>query len=359
VKIVFGVIMMIAALPLLFWNEGRAVRTAQALEEGRGVAVTTSSDKVDPGKEGKLVHTTGRARTADTVSDPVFGIATNAIALKRNVEMYQWTEERESRGRSADNYVYKYTKQWSALLVDSAKFKVPDEHPNPRRMQYNSEKWIASTVTLGAYTLSSSQVNRIPGEDPVKAVLPSSGSTARAVREHAGALYVGENPEQPQVGDLRITFTKVPDSDVSIVAKQVGSSFAPYRASSGSTVDLQSKGIVSLDEMVTGAEDKNIAAMWGLRVFGFILMAIGAGLMLRPLAAIFSGVPIVGQIVGAGTVLIAVLLAAVLSLTIIGIAWIFYRPLLGIALLLVGGAAAYGIWQQVGKARRKGVATAP
>jgi hypothetical protein len=138
-KVVFGVIMMIAALPLLFWNEGRAVRTAQALEEGRGSAVTTSSDKVDPGKEGKLVHAAGRARTADTVSDPVFGVSTNAIALKRKVEMYQWTEERESRGGDSDNYVYKYTKQWSASLVDASKFKVPDEHPNPRSMQYSSE----------------------------------------------------------------------------------------------------------------------------------------------------------------------------------------------------------------------------
>jgi len=356
-KVVFGVLMMIAALPLLFWNEGRAVRTAQALEEGRGSAVTTSSDKADPGKEGKLVHTTGRARTADTVSDPVFGVSTNAIALKRKVEMYQWTEERESRGRGSDNYVYKYTKQWSASLVDASKFKVPDEHPNPRSMQYSSEKWIAGKVTLGAYTLSPSQVNRIPGADPVHAVLPPSGTvTAGALREHGGALYIGENPEQPQVGDLRITYAKVPDSDVSIVAKQVGSSFAPYRAKSGSTVDLQSKGIVSLDEMFTGAEDANTAAMWGLRVGGFILMAIGVGLMLRPLAAIAGGIPILGAIVGAGTVLIAVLIAAVLSLTTIGLAWIFFRPLLGVALLLVGGAAAYGLWHRIGKARREGVA---
>jgi hypothetical protein len=209
---------------------------------------------------------------------------------------------------------------------------------------------------LGAYTLSSSQVNRIPGEDPVQAVLPPSASGTALARERGGALYVGENPEQPQVGDLCITYAKVSDSDVSIVAKQVGSSFAPYRAKSGSTVDLQSKGIVSLDEMFTGAEDANTAAMWGLRVGGFILMAIGVGLMLRPLAAIAGGIPILGAIVGAGTVLIAVLLAAVLSLTTIGLAWIFFRPLLGVALLLVGGAAAYGLWLRIGKARREGVA---
>ena len=88
----------------------------------------------------------------------------------------------------------------------------------------------------------------------------------------------GGLPSLPKVGDLRITFTKVPDSDVSIVAKQVGSSFAPYRAKAGPTVDLQTKGIVSLDEMFTGAEDANIAAMWALRISGFILTAIDSNL---------------------------------------------------------------------------------
>src|SRR5687768_7217856 len=100
-KVVIGILMMIGALPMLFWNEGRAVRTAESLGEGRGAAVSVSSEKVDPAKEGKLVHTMGRAKTADTVSDPVFGVSANAIALRRKVEMYQWKETSESRGRNA------------------------------------------------------------------------------------------------------------------------------------------------------------------------------------------------------------------------------------------------------------------
>src|SRR5471030_367255 len=66
--ILIGLVMVIAAFPLLFWNEGRAVRTAKSLDEGSGAVVTTPSDKVDAAKEGQLVHTTGRAKTAETIS---------------------------------------------------------------------------------------------------------------------------------------------------------------------------------------------------------------------------------------------------------------------------------------------------
>jgi hypothetical protein len=61
----------------------------------------------------------------------------------------------------------------------------------------------------------------------------------------------------------------------------------------------------------------------------------------------------VGSIVGAGLTLVAMLLAAVLSLTIISIAWIFYRPLLGITLLALGAGAIYGIWYYIAKIRGK------
>lgn len=357
-KIVFGVLMMLGAFPLLFWNEGRAVRTAESLEEGRGRVITVSPDKVDPANEGKLVHTTGRARTADTVSDPTFGVAVNAIALKRRVEVYQWHEKSESRGRNSDSNVYKYTKQWSDTLVDSSKFKVPDEHPNPTSMQYKSDKWLASKVTLGAFTLNPRQVDGIPGDDPVKASLPTGAAAMRDLHERDGVLYLGSKPAEPQVGDLRISFSKVPESDLSIVARQSGTLFAPYRAKSGATVDLQTAGTVSGDEMFTSAEHANVAALWGARIMGFILMAIGVGLMLRTFTSILAAIPFIGHLVNAGTVVVAVMTAAVLSLTTISIAWIFYRPLLGLALLVIGGGAIYAVWRQLEKKPDKPAAPA-
>src|SRR5262249_46185674 len=126
--VLIGIVMAIAAFPLLFWNEGRAVRTAQSLAEGRGAVVTVSADKVDPGNERKLVPLTALAKPADTVADPALGVAVNALRLKRNVEMYQWNEKSKSEtknklgGGTETVTTYSYEREWSTSLIDSSRF---------------------------------------------------------------------------------------------------------------------------------------------------------------------------------------------------------------------------------------------
>jgi hypothetical protein len=56
-------------------------------------------------------------------------------------------------------------------------------------------------------------------------------------------------------------------------------------------------------------------------------------------------VPFIGNLLGAGATLFAVLLALPLSLATISVGWVFYRPLVGVPLLI--GAVALlvgGIW---------------
>jgi hypothetical protein len=353
-----GLVMTVAAFPLLFWNEGRAVRVAKSLDEGRGAVVTVSSERVEPANEGKLVHTTGRAKTGEILADPVFGVSANALHLKRKVEMYQWkessrSETREKLGGGTETVTtYTYQRDWSESPIDSSRFKQPSGHQNPRAMPYKSEIWTAGKVTLGAYTLTSAQVGRISGDEPVTAsaarVRPEFG---RPLLEYSGGFYSGETPDQPRIGDLRISFSMVGETDVTVVARQIGNSFEPYRAKAGSTVDLQRKGIASADEMFTSAGEANVLLTWILRGAGFLLMAIGIGMILKPLSVLASVLPILGDIVGAGTGIIAFLLSGVLSLVTIAIAWIFYRPLLGIVLLVVGGGLVCGVMHLIRKAR--------
>ena len=68
-SVVFGLILFVVAFPLLWWNEGRAVRTARSLTEGLGAVVSVPADNVDPSKEGKLVHLSGAVKTAAPVAD--------------------------------------------------------------------------------------------------------------------------------------------------------------------------------------------------------------------------------------------------------------------------------------------------
>jgi hypothetical protein len=70
-------------------------------------------------------------------------------------------------------------------------------------------------------------------------------------------------------------------------------------------------------------------------------------------------VPLFGTLLGAGLSLFAGLTAAALSLITIAVAWIFFRPLLGIALLLLAlGGIALLVWAGL-RAKRARVASPP
>ena len=85
-----GVVLICAATWLLWWNEERTFKTAGAIGEAQLVAQDVEDiSRVDPELNGRVIHASGRADTKDVIRDPIFGVETNAINLKRNAEYYQ------------------------------------------------------------------------------------------------------------------------------------------------------------------------------------------------------------------------------------------------------------------------------
>jgi hypothetical protein len=107
--------------------------------------------------------------------------------------------------------------------------------------------------------------------------------------------------------------------------------------------------------MFQEAEASNRLMTWVLRFVGCLLMFFGIAAILRPLSVLADVVPLFGNIVGAGTTVIALLIAALFSLVTIAIAWIVYRPLIGAAVL----AAAAAIIFLIVRSMKKGKAAAP
>jgi hypothetical protein len=204
-------------------------------------------------------------------------------------------------------------------------------------MPYNSEELVADKITLGTFTLSPSLVSMISGTQalPVNSDIPLPEELADKAKRHEGGFYLGANPASPQVGDVRIKFETVPATEVSLIAQQTGSSFAPYQAKAGGTIELLQTGTVTANAMFKKAEQDNAILTWILRVVGFFLMFAGLSMMFKVLSVAADLLPFLGSIIGAGTGMIAFLIAAVLSLITIAVAWIVFRPLLGIVLLAV------------------------
>jgi hypothetical protein len=344
--VLFGFVFFVVAFPLLFWNEGRAVRTAKSLEEGSGIVVSVSPDRVDSANEGKLVHMSGFAKTDDVLVDETFGIRESAVHLVREVEMYQWVESESSTtetkigGSEEKTTTYEYSTEWSDDLIDSSDFHSPGGHQNPRAFPYEARTVSASTVTLGAFGLSGSQVSQIQKSEPLyPAEVPRE--LAKKARLQEGTFYFGANPEHPAVGDVRVRFRAVRPGALSVVARQVSSTFEPYQAQAGGTVFLLEESVASAEAMFEAAQTQNTIVTWLLRGLGFFLMFAGLGMIFRPIAVFGDVVPLVGTLLRAGTGVFAGLTAAFFSFVTIGIAWFVYRPVLGITLLVLAAGAGF------------------
>ena len=80
------------SIVVLFWNEGRAVTTANSLKEGAASVISVPADSVSPTNERKLIHLSGEVLAGEVIRDPVFSISATALRIARQPEMYQWKE---------------------------------------------------------------------------------------------------------------------------------------------------------------------------------------------------------------------------------------------------------------------------
>ena len=137
--ILAGFFLFATSSPLLIWNEGRSVKQYRTLKEGAQTVVSVSADSINPNNAGKLVHIAGKADTESILEDFTFGISSNALKLRRIVEMYQWkeaserTKKKKIGGGTETTTTYTYHKVWSEHLIDSRKFKKTAEHQNPEK----------------------------------------------------------------------------------------------------------------------------------------------------------------------------------------------------------------------------------
>lgn len=338
--ILVGLILLPVGGFLLFWNEGRAVQTARSLTEGAGLVQSASPERPDPALEGRLVHVAGAVRAASVPRDSELNVTPpeGTIRLARRVEMYQWQEQTSSETRTRMGggqetvTTYNYRRVWAEGRIDSSRFRQPDGHQNPEP-RYQTRAFNAERVMLGGFRISDAQVNQIPASTSL--AIPGGNAD--------GGRYIGQNPEAPRVGDLRITWQVAAPDALSVIGAQVGDGFGPYATRAGDRLFMIEPGRVPAAAMFQQAQADNVTLTWILRLVGTIVMFLGFLIIFNPLKVLADVIPFIGSIVGFGTGLLAAVLTLIFAPATIAIAWLFYRPLVGIAILAIGIALAYGL----------------
>ncbi len=361
--LIFGILFVGGAVFALFWNEGREVAQTKALNTGAKEVVSIDASTVDPGFEGRFVHLSGMASTEEVLQDKKYKVSvSNALKLKRKVEYYQYKESKKTTskkkvgGSSTKKTTYSYSKQWVSHPINSSNFK-KSEYRDVNSTRVKVDKLIspAKKVTIGGFTLSDDLLAKIQTDKPVNldevvAEAPRENKRGKKKRSKNkpspayklvdNSYYYGNSLSAPEIGDVRVSFTYAEASDYSIMAQQSGVSFTPYQTKTNE-LSLLEKGVLSADLMIAEAKADNKLTSWIFRGVGTLVVFLGFGLLMKPLSVLADVIPLLGNIVGAGTSLIAFLLALCVSISTIAVAWVVYRPLLGIALLVISASILF------------------
>ena len=413
-----GILLFCLGTALLWWNEGRAVKTEKMLDEaGNAYVEMENPNKKDASLDGELICGTAMATTEDSLSDVQFGVGAKAIALRRTVEYYQWVEHAQEKkedklgGKEVTTTTYTYTKEWTSRPVESAQFKDPAyQKKNMVLTTVDDAEQYAENVSFGAYKLNESlihsirstegldltiaedmlkqfdkatqtayerfygvQKNNQPTQQPAQPSIPDSvrallTDSAKAVLDSLQAindsinkamaaaenkkdleyvhvanniLYYGRVPGSPEVGDVRVTFEKVVPAKVTVMAVVDGDTFKPFKAKNGKRFQTLVMGKKSGDEIIEAEKEANSMILWALRIVGILMVIGGLKGIFGFLETILKVVPFIAGIFGWGVGVVCTVVGVVWSLIVIALAWLFYRPLLGITLLVL---AAFLIW---------------
>lgn len=374
-----GFVLFLGGTALLWWNEGRAVKTDDMLNEAEAVTVVMENpSKLDQSLDGELVCATAFATTEDSLVDSEFHFGAKAIAIKRKVEYYQWEQhakqEKKNKIGGGEETVttYTYKKGWHTNPINSSTFN----DPKYKRSNFvlttveSGDVW-AQNVSFGAYTLPESLIHSISSSGPMiptispeqlesmdnqvrqvamqyydKLSVTSSIESGMKKRSAEGKefvhisgnqLYFGTVPSSPAIGDVRVTFEKIVPAKVTLIAKVNGNTFEPYKAKNGYTFQTLVMGERDSSEIYEDEHQTNTIMLWVFRIMGILMVIGGLKGIFGFLQTLLMVLPFVANILGWGVGVICTVVGVVWSLIVIAIAWLFYRPLLGITLLVIAG----------------------
>ena len=362
--VLVGLGLALAMVVLLFWNEGRAVKTARGLGQGASELVMAAPQLVDPAQEGKLVYLGGEPVAPTPLHDAQTGVMAQGLRLHRKVQMYQWVQESQSKkdvalgGTETTTTQYSYSAQWSEQAIDSSRFEQAAQHANPS-MAMTGQSFIGDGVQLGSWALDAPVLGQL-GADQAYAVtqydlvaLQHAIGPQLPMQLVDGQIHVGANPQQPAVGDYRISYQLAPVQPLSIIGRQTGHGIRAWQADSGSEVLMVRAGVVPAEQMFAQAHSGNSTMTWILRALGTLLLVIAINMVLGPLSVAASVLPLLSRVLAMGTGLIATCVGVALSVFTMALAWIFYRPLLALAIIAVGIALIVAVVMLIGRRRRQ------
>lgn len=258
---IVGVLLLLAGLALLIWNEGKVDYSQIAVTS---VEIDSETPPADNSFAGKLVSVSGLLTTVDLISDGQYLKPSSYVALERTVEMYAWAERKNT------DETYSYEKAWLRGPDDARTFANPQGHENPV-MAVREFKTKANNGKVGAFSVDMASVT-LPGFSPLQL-------TADKVISYPGVqiagddyLFVGRGTSYaPEIGDLRIKYS-VLESNIpaTVFGALRGKSIAAFTDEQGVSFHQIYRG--NRTQALSAIKSQQEAMTWVARVIGLLVL---------------------------------------------------------------------------------------
>ena len=334
-SVIVGILFIILGIRFIFLNESNSLKNIKAIDEAGKAAIEVNAEEFLEENEGKVVCVSGKLQIlSGEVKDTTFSLSLNTTQIYRKVEMYQWEEEEKN---SDDRTEYTYKKVWSEKIIDSSKF-YDASYQNPYTMRYTSQSFDAKDVKLGKYNMGAQQIIDLSTPDSYTDF--SNINIPYGFKENDKYITNSSSPLNPQVGDIRISFYYNNSDTATVLAKQQGNGFADFESATGVKINKAVNGIKTKEDMVNKMQSDNKLFTWIIRIVLVIVEIIGFSLLFSPIIRLTSWIPVAGRATRTVSSLIGFLLGIVVSFVCMAIAWVAYRPIIAIVLLVIGAIVA-------------------
>ncbi len=270
---VLGGALLLLGLALLGFTEHADRLRAMGEDALGGFVLTGSAATPGPDAEGKLVLAVGAPQVQAPARDEQFGVAVDAPALVRKVEMFQWNETHFGGERS-------YQMDWFDHPIDASMFGNPAGHENPGAFPIGAARFDSPDVTVAGFKLAPALVRLISGTqsfEPDLSHVPAN--MAATFQAHDGTLVTSADPAHPQVGDLRIGWMRIAPSALSVFARDRDGTLVPASDPEGNPIAQVMIGKLSLTDVLTDAPQPP-HFKWARRILAVLLAWAGVAMLL-------------------------------------------------------------------------------
>ena len=334
--VLIGFLMFIISFGVLYWNEGRVdvskiAKTAVEIE-------ATSQAPTEANNQ--LISTTGVLKSNEKIGD-TFLKGGSYISIERNVEMYAWKEEKQSKsqknvgGSETTETTYTYKKEWTDNPDNSSNFKKPEGHQNPQiSLSNNSIK--VKNAEIGIYDVDMNQLT-LPQHRSIQlnnnnVVLENDLKLANDQYLFKGNGTIGV----PEIGDNRVSYSVVhnPLDTATIFGKldTTNQKISPYHGTKNTKLYRVFEG--TRDTAISTMKTEHTILTWILRGVGFALMWFGLMALFGPISVFLDVLPIFGSISRAGVGLITFIVSLALSIITILVSIIAHNLIALIVVIL-------------------------